>query len=204
MIKLAIDCEFTSFDMLGGDLISLAAVEVIDDREIGREFQAYCRPLGTKYFTEDAEKIHGISYFKAMTFPEPKESMVSFLQWLAPLMDEFHMETIYYGSWNFDLKWIQKTMSDQGLMSSYYKAFHTDKDMHHNALKMAKKKLKLMPMPKGSTEKESKKGQFKLDNVARYYELEHKHHDALSDARVTAQAWIKMMAGEKVWTGELF
>ena len=204
MIKLAIDCEFTHFDMIGGDLLSLAAVEVIDDKELGREFHAYCKPRSTKYFSDKAQEVHGISYFKAQTFPEPRESMIAFLQWLYPLKDQFQLETIYWGSWNFDLKWIENTMTQTELVSSFYKAFKTQKESHHNALAMARKKLKLMPMPKAKTEAESKKGQYKLDNVARFYGLEHTHHEALSDARVTAQAYIKMMAGEKVWTGELF
>ncbi len=201
MIKLAIDCEFSHFDMIGGDLLSLAAVEVIDDKELGREFVAYCKPRGPKYFSEKAQEVHGISYFKAQMFPDPKESMIAFLQWLHPLMGEFPLESIYWGSWNFDLKWIETTMQNNELISSFYKAFKTEKEAHHNALKMARHMLKTMPIPPG---KDGKKGQYKLDNIARFYGLEHTHHDALSDARVTAQAYIKMMAGEKVWTGELF
>lgn len=198
---LAIDTEFTHFDMIGGDLLSLAAVEVLEDFTLGREFQAFCKPFGTKYFSEKAEEVHGISYFKAQTFPEPKESMIKFLQWLAPLMDEFPLRTIYWGSWNFDLRWIENTMRDNELLGSFHKAFNHDKDSHINALKMARHCLKHIPIPPGE---DGKKGQYKLDNIARFYELEHDHHEALSDARVTGQAYCKMMKKEKIWTGELF
>lgn len=202
--SLAIDAEFTSFDMLGGDMISLALVEIMDDFTIGRSWQGFLRPDSVKYFTDSAQAVHGISYFKASTFPEAKETMIEMLHWLAPLQNEFKLAVTYWGSWNFDLKWIQTTMERCELTTSYLKAFLPGKESHHNALKLAKQKLKHVPIPDLGTDNESRKGQYKLDNVARFYGLNHNHHDALSDAMVTAQIYCNIMKGENVWTGELF
>ena len=201
---LSIDAEFTSFDMIGGDLISFAVIEIMDDFSLGREWQGYFKPRSAIYFTDKAQAVHGISYFKALKFPEPRTSIIELLQWLKPIMEEFPVSTVYWGSWNFDLKWLENTSEQVDLKKSYMKAFKQGKENHINALRMAQDKLKHIPLPNGQlSEKDSKKGQYKLDNVARFYELDHNHHDSLSDARVTAQIYCKMMKGEKIWTGEL-
>lgn len=206
VIKLSIDCEFTSFDMFGGDLISVAFVEILEDLTLGREWQGFLRPRGTKYFTERAREVHGISYFKAETFPERRKTIIDMLNWLEPIFDYLPISVVYFGSWNFDLRWVEYTMEDVGLRDSYSKAFKIGKEEHFNLYKECKAKLKHIQSPKGkfSSDKEKEKGRYKLDNIARFYGLEHNHHDALSDARVTAQAYCKIMKNENTWTGELF
>lgn len=196
---LAIDCEFTNFDMIGGDLLSLGVVEILNDFTLGRELQVFCRPTNTKYFSDKAQDVHGISYFKAQTFPDPKESMIKLLHFIAPYKDLFPLKTVFWGSWDFDTKWIESTMRKVDLYSSFTKAFRVGKGDNINALNMARQKLKHVQSNDGTT-----KGQYSLSNVAEFYQLEHNHHDALSDARVTAQIYCKMMRGENVWTGELF
>lgn len=200
---LSIDAEFTSFDMIGGDMISFAAVEVYENLTLGREWQGYLKPRCEKYFTDAAAEVHGISWFKALTFPEKRETILKLLHWLKPLMNEFPVKTIFWGSWDFDLKWLETTMKDDevALWQSFNKAFNTKKELNINLMKMAKEKLKTMPKAPGE---KGEKGRYALDNAARFYDLNHTHHDALSDARVTAQIYCNIMRGEKVWTGELF
>jgi len=204
VIALSIDDEFTSFDMIGGDLITFGAVEIYSDYTLGREFYGECKATNAKYFTEKAEEIHGISYFKAMTFPEPKETMIRFLQWLHPLMDQFQLPIAYHGSWDFDKKWIENTMKDHMLLGSFHKAFYSNKDNDINVLKLARKNLKHLPEPDPSHDKNGKKiAHYGLANIAKFYGLKLEHHNALSDAKVTAQIYCKIMKGENVWTGEL-
>lgn len=197
------DAEFSSFDMIGGDLLVYALVEVYEDLTIGRSKVWYFKPRGSKYFTEGARKIHGISYFKALEFPDPKESCISILQWLVPLQDQFQLKTAFYGSWNFDLKWLRACFEECGLTSSLNKAFSHTKEDHFNVLQAAKKKLKHIQEPL-NTGKDKKEDKYSLSNVARFYNLEHNHHEALSDALVTAQVLINLEKGIDVWTGELF
>lgn len=201
---LSVDCEFTHFDMIGGDLLALGAVEILDDFTLGREIQLFCKPTNTKYFSDKAEEVHGISYFKAQTFPDPRESMIKFLQFVHPHMDQFPIQTVFWGYWDFDTKWIEATMEKTDLKGSFSKAFMIGKGKNINALAMARKQLKHVPLPLKGSDDEKRKGQYSLSNVAKFYDLEHNHHDALSDARVTAQIYCKMMKGENVWTGELF
>ena len=205
LLGLAIDDEFTFFDMIGGDLIALGVVEVFEDLTKGRKIQLFCRPRSTKYFSDKAQEIHGISYFQAQTFPLPEDSMMELLHWLKPLMDQFPLKVLYYGAWNFDLKWIEVTMERAGFRSSMEKAFYSyeNKDKHINVMKLAKEKLRHVPIPNFGEEKGTTKGQYKLDNVAKFYKIKHQHHDALSDADATADIFINIKKEINIWTGEL-
>jgi DNA polymerase III epsilon subunit-like protein len=205
VIAIAIDDEFTSFDMQGGDLITFGAVEILDDFTLGREFYGECKATNSMYFTEKAQEIHGISYFKAMTFPEPKETMLRFLQWLHGRMDCFQIPIAYHGSWDFDKKWIEKTMTDAGLQGSFHKAFFPGKEHDINVLKLCRKNLKHLPAPVPSHDSNGKKvAHYGLRNVADFYGLELQHHNALSDAKVTAHIYCNIMNKKDIWTGELF
>ena len=201
---LSIDCEFTSFDMQGGDLISFASVEVMDSLTIGREFSAFLRPRSVKYFTDGAQEIHGISYFKATTFPERGVSIKRFIEWLSPLQDQFKLKVLYYGSWNFDLRWIEETMKAEGFGSEFIASFVSDKTEHINVLKLARENLKHI----GDNWVEDSKGKlvnkkYELSHVAAFYDVEIDHHQADSDARATAEIYIKLMNKENIWTGRL-
>ena len=204
VIGISIDDEFTSFDMIGGDLLTLGMVEVYEDLTLGREFYGEFKPRAAKYFSEKAEEVHGISYFKAMTFQDAEKTCMDLMQWLSPLMDQFPLVTLFWGSWNFDLKWIDITMERCGFKSSFLKAFTQTKDSHINVLKLAKQKLKHMPLPKRGTEQDKKKGQYSLANVARFYDMPVNHHNSLWDAKACAEIYCRIMKGENVWTGELF
>ena len=201
VIGIAIDDEFTNFDMIGGDLISIGLVEVYEDYTLGRWYQGFCRPRSTKYFSEKAQEVHGISYFKAQGFPLPRQTMIEILQWLIPLIDQFPLSSIYWGSWNFDLKWLETTMEREGLGSSFYKAFKIAKDDHINVLKMARKNLKHIPE---TIDENGKKSTYSLGNVARFYGMEVDHHNSIWDAKATAEIYCKIMKKENVWTGDLF
>ena len=202
-IGLAIDAEFTSFDMVGGDMIDFGVTEVwLKDGVYikGRKWQGYLKPSGEKYFTEGAREVHGISYFKALSFPEPKDTIISLLVFLKPLIEHFPMAVIYYGSWNFDLKWLQETCRKVDLLPSFWKAFKHDKDEHIHLMNIVKDKIRNMPKAPGET---GQKGRWKLDNVARHYEIKFKHHTAGDDADTTAEIYCNIMNGIKTWTGEL-
>lgn len=198
---LSIDAEFTAWDMIGGDMIEFSATEVLEDLTIGRSIAINLRPRGEKYFTEGARNIHGVSYFKAMTFTDRSTAINQFLNWLTPIAidGQLPLRTAYYGSWNFDLGWLEQTMRDEGYYSQFTKIFSQRKEDHENVYKMAKDKLKhITPHPD-----RGKEGDYKLDNVARFYNLDHDHHKAESDAYVTAQIYINLLQEKDTWSGRL-
>lgn len=204
VLALAIDAEFTSFDMIGGDLITFGVTLVLDDLTLGASFYGEVRPRSTKYFTAKAQEVHGISYFKASQFPSSKETILRFMNWLMPIIGEFPLRTIYWGSWNFDLKWIENTFERAGCSSSFKKAFNLNKDSHINAFKLAKEKLKHINdnfvIDQNGKEVNKK---YSLDNVARFYGYEFNHHNAMDDAKTTAKVFIDLMNEKNTWTGKL-
>ena len=170
-------------------MIALGVVEILEDLTLGREAVFYFRPTGTKYFTEKAREVHGISYFKASQFPTAEHSCVEFLNWLKPLVDQFPLPVAFFGSWDFDRKWIEMTMQKNNMQTSYWKAFGGCEKI--NVLKMAKKKLAMLD-------------KHDLKIVCKHYDIPLDHHEALSDARGCAQVYINLEKNINTWTGELF
>ena len=202
VIAIACDTEFTSFDKIGGDLLSVGLVEVLDDYTLGRSKVFYSRPRSTKYFTEAAQKVHGFSYFKASTFPEPKDAAIEILNWLAPLKDYFPLTFINHGNGKLDFKWLEQFMTNNSFQSSFWKAFNED-DVE-NTIALAKTHFTDI---KESTEINPINGKpyglHTLRNVADHCGLELDHHEALSDAIVCAQIYCRIKLGVGTFTGRL-
>ncbi len=188
VIAVACDVETTSFDKIGGDILSCALVEVLEDYTLGREALFHSRPRSSKYFSSGAQEIHGISYWKAQEFPEPKETSIDILNWLAPLQSIFPLQMIYHANGGFDFKWLESHFRKDDLQGSFYKAF--DENRLISTLKLSRQNLKNLP-------------NHKLSTVAKHYNLNLNHHEALSDTRVCAQIYCKIMKGEDIWTGRL-
>ena len=189
VIALACDGETTSFDKIGGDLIKWAFVEIYDDYTLGRQKDWSLRPYSTKYFTEGAQEIHGITYWQAQSFPRRVDSLISMLNWLTPLKDQFQIPLVYHANANFDFKWLEATFMKEEMQGSFSKVFHAD--LNESTLKMARKYLKQYKS-------------HKLNICADHYNIELKHHDALSDTLACAKIWCNMKQGIDVFTGELF
>jgi len=70
VIAIACDIECsTLYDKVGGDLLSMAFVEVLEDFTLGREICRKSRATNAMYFNEEATRIHGFSYWAAVKFP---------------------------------------------------------------------------------------------------------------------------------------
>jgi DNA polymerase III epsilon subunit-like protein len=189
VIAVAADTEFTSFDKIGGDILATGFVEILEDFTLGREAEFFSRPTSSKYFTEGAQKIHGISYFKAQTFPTRRESCVRMLQWLKPLMDRFPLSFVYHGTGGLDYKWLLEHFRKEELNPSWTKAF--PEALVESTLKMARENLKQLES-------------HKLKEVARFYDIPlEDHHSALPDARACAMIYCKIKMGQSVFTGKL-
>ena len=189
VIAVAGDTEFTHFDKIAGDILDIGLVEILEDYTLGREFQTFSRPTSPKFFTQAAQEVHGISYFKAMTFPERRDSCMAVMNWLKPRLEQFPLAFVYHGQGGLDHKWMQEHFRKEDLVNSWYKVF--PEHLVESTLTMARKKLKHLD-------------NHKLKTVTEYYNSPIiDAHTALPDARGCAIIYCKMMLGEGVWTGEL-
>lgn len=188
VIAIACDTEYTSWDRIGGDMLSAGFVEILDDYTLGRQAVFYAKPRSSMYFTDDAQKVHGFSLFKAMTFPDPKQTAIHILQWLAPLKHLFQLDFVNHANGHSDLKWLIQFMLNSNLSDKIHQVFSENKA--HNTIKMAKENIIHLE-------------NYKLETIAKYFDLELNNHEALSDAIVCAQIYCKIMKGEGVYTGRL-
>ena len=198
VIALAVDHETTGFDKVGGDIIATGMVEILEDYTLGREVVFYSKPVSTKYWGAEAEEIHGISYFKAMTFPTRRENIMAMMEWLTPLMDQFPLKMVYHANGLFDFDWLKMHFIKEDLEKSFYRAFSID--LAESTVKLTRDNITHLTKvnTKGKTIKSAA-----LDVVSKYYEIELIHHDPLSDARACAQIWCNIKQGIGLWSGEL-
>ena len=189
MIAIAGDIECTSFDKVGGDILSVGLVEILEDLTLGREAEFFSRPESSKYFTEGAQKIHGISYFKAQSFPPRRESCISILHWLKPLIESFPLPFVYHGNGGFDHSWLKWHFAKEDLELSWSKAFPSS--LVESTLKMARENLKQLE-------------NHKLDTLSEFYGIPtDQHHSALPDARACARIYCNLKQGKNTWSGKL-
>jgi DNA polymerase III epsilon subunit-like protein len=188
-IAIACDLEFTSFDVIGGDVISAGLVEILEDLTLGRELLIYARPRSTSYFTAAAQEVHGISYWKALTFPEPRQGCLQILHWLKEHQQHFPLGFVFHGTGTLDWKWLKAHFWKEQLEPSLHVAFREDKV--ESTLALARKNLKQLD-------------DHKLPTIAKHYGIKFKHHSALDDARTCAEIYCRIKKGDKTWTGSLF
>ncbi len=188
VIAIACDIECTSWDIHGGDLISSAMVEILEDYALGRSEIFYSRPRGSKYFTDKAAEIHGISYWQAQTFPDAKDSCLNMMEWLSPLLPKFPLKMIQHAAGNFDFRWMESHFKKEDFQSSFWKAFK--KEDTESTLYMAKRQLVHLK-------------DHKLPTICEHYSIELDHHNALSDAKACAKIWCNLKQDKDTWTGKL-
>lgn len=203
VIAIACDTEFTHFNKESGDMITAGMVEILEDYTLGRQGYFEARPSGIKYFTSGAQEVHGISYFKASTFPTRKESCISMLNWLSPLQSLFPLPMVMHGLGKLDYKWMESHFRKEEMHYSLYKAFNEADCI--DTITLARKHLKHIQEPIDLNHKGELVGKYSLPNVARFYGLHNEldHHNALSDTIVAAKIYCNIMKGINTYTGEL-
>lgn len=182
------DLEYTCFDKISGDVICVGLVEVLEDFTIGRYKAFYSRPRSVKYFTDKANEVHKISFFKAMYFPRPRKNCIEILHWLAPLKDQFRIPLVFHSNGQSDWRWMESHFEKEGLVNSIRKVFCDE--LNVSTLKMARENLVHLE-------------NHKLETICEHYNFDLDAHEVLSDALGCAHIYIKMMKKEDIWTGRL-
>ena len=88
--RIYCDIESTGFDPIRNDLISIAMI--VTDREMVKraEFYETAKPDFNKFYSEDAEKIHGFGIAQLMSFQNPSVLCLNLLKFLKPFKDQFN------------------------------------------------------------------------------------------------------------------
>lgn len=204
VIAMSCDIECSNlYDKLGGDLLSMAFVEILEDFTLGRSICEYSRATNPIYFNEESARVHGFSYWKAMKFQKRIDSIMNVINWLKEIKSQLPLKFLYYGNAKFDWKWLESHFYKEDLHNNLYKAF--PESMIESVLKMARENLVHIKESNKTNPITGKKyGKFSLRNVADHYGIELDHHEALSDAMANAQIYCNIQKGKDTWTGKLF
>lgn len=169
MISCFLDVETTGFDFLRNDIISLACIIQTDDSAI--EFVGYARPGSNRYWSYDAEKVHGFSFDEAMSFPSQKELCNNFIEFVRPYSKlNFWCHALGLFDWKFLIHYFLKNNMEWEIKTRFQNPQST--------IPLAKSKLQLP--------------NYKLNTIASYLNIELDHHEVLSDARACHQIWSKL------------
>lgn len=176
MNLVTIDVETTGFDPFSNSIITTGLI--INKKS----YLIKSRPESKEKWGDAAEKIHGISYETAMSFPSQTHACEELLS-LIPSDSKFICHsTKRLGSF-FDWTMFTGMMFKQDLLFEWRSRFMNKLDSRMNlasTLIMARESTLQLP-------------NYKLNTVAKYYDLEHDHHDALSDAKVTDEIYRKLI-----------
>ncbi len=201
VIAIANDTEFTCWDRIGGDLLAMGFVEVLEDYTFGRRFHGFCKPKSFKYFTEEARLIHGFSYWKANEFPEAIETNERFLKWIEPLKG-IDPTYIYHGNGKLDYRWMEEHLRKDGLEKDFLQTFSREKN--ESTLTMSRDYLKHIQEPTKRNKKGKLITKYSLPNICQFYGIDLDHHEVMSDTLACAQIWCNIKQGKEVWSGDLF
>lgn len=162
-----IDVETTGFAAMRHCVITLAAYVTDEDHNILGEFYGEFRPNGSKEicWTEDAERVHGITWDTAIKFPPISESLNRFRSFLKP----FGPLTLLAHNMPFDRRMIRDLFSKDMAISSEFDNLFPEQFCTLKLLKDS-----------GLVSTKSKS----LGGVCTELGIEHNHHDARSDAFV--------------------
>lgn len=176
-----IDTETTGFDSLRNQVLTLACYITTDDYEILKEIYLEFKPEGKRSITwsEDAAKVHGISYEKAMGFPSIKDSISSFYS----AIDEVaHGEPLTFVAHNcaYDRRMLKGTFS------------RYDEHFRLGAIFREYQDTVKLVRSSGLVSSKSKS----LGNICSELGIEHNHHDARSDAFVLIEIHRRCKQGD--------
>lgn len=166
MFRIYCDIESTGFDWLRNDICSIAMIVTDDSLNIKSEFYETVKPDFNKFYSEDAEKIHGFSKSELATFQNPKNLCRNILNFLKEFKSDYPQLFISHALRQFDYRFIEGLFRKQNMQYDLWKIIRQDYQR--------------------STIEEARKAKFtdnKLNAWARFLDINLDHHNALSDTR---------------------
>ena len=160
------DVETTGFDPWRNDICSLAVIVTNNNLSVESSFYTTVKPEINKFYSEDAESVHGFTRDEMKTFPPPECVCNDLLAFLAPFKAKNNSPRLFvsHSLRQFDYLFLEVMFRKQGLEYELWKVI----EQRHQR----------------STIKEARKQGYKKNGLAEWSKrlgFDLKHHDALSD-----------------------
>ncbi len=173
-----LDVETTGFDSLRNQVLTLACYVCDSSHAILGEYYGEFRPEGARdiVWSEGAEKVHGISWHQAQSFPCIRDASEAFLSFI----EQYPSMSFIAHNVAYDRRMLRGTLSRHDLHFRMYEAFPEYID--------TVKLLKESGLVSGKS--------FSLGTVCKQLGIDHSHHDARSDARVLIEIHKRCMGND--------
>jgi DNA polymerase III epsilon subunit-like protein len=162
-----IDIESTGFDPWRHSMIEIGCLYVDKDFNVLREFETRIRPEPAEQWTEQAERIHGITLDSLESAPCLDDSLRDIYNHCSLIFGQSRNATfVDHSRGKFDWRWLFASSAKVGLEFEFRKYFHVDR--YESSMDLAKNLA-----PDGLSTS--------LDALCEHYGIELSHHNALSD-----------------------
>src|SRR5688500_9898730 len=164
---LWVDVETTGLNPDKNDVVQLACIPVIDGVEHD-SFNEFCQPKNWDAIEDGAINVHGITRDMMRKFQSQEE----LLEKLTTYMEKLGVKFIIAGyNVGFDRQFISSMFNKCGRSEEFFNLF----ELHiHDTFKRVKSVKSLI-----------KTENYKLETLAKHYNIKIQAHDALSDIRAT-------------------
>lgn len=178
-----VDLETSGFVRHGADVLTTSIIITDYELDIKDKKTFFSRPRGKTYWSESAEKVHGIGYQAALEFDEPRRSCIEILHFLKPFKhpDNYPITFVSHDNNNFDYFFFIDHFRREDLHWSTNKVF--DDDHRLSTVKLGRK---------AGYEKN------KLNIWADRLKIELDHHNSESDALACYEVFKHLMTKELV------
>ena len=166
-----IDIESTGFDPIRNDIITGTIIVADEDLSILSQLSFKSRPDFNKFYSDEAEKVHGISKSKMKSFPRRMDTCIEILNFLKPHLSRNRYPLVFHANGNFDWKMLHGMFYKEDIQYSLYKIF--DESLLISTLEMGKDYKRSLKQPLNKNNN--------LKYWADYIGFDLVHHTAESD-----------------------
>ena len=123
-----LDVESVGFCPIRNDVISLACIVTDRDLCIVGEFYETAKPDFNKYYSEDAEKIHGFRQRGMYNFQSRRSLCVNLLKFLKPFKSDINVPNLFiqHALRQFDYMFVEWMFRKENLQYSMWKVLRQE------------------------------------------------------------------------------
>jgi len=179
-----IDVETTGRFADKHDIVQLACIPIVKGVK-QKPFNEFCKPKNFDTIEDEAIAVHGISRSKMMTFQNQEDLLDHLVSYLSSFNTRFIIAGFNVG---FDKQFISHLFNKNGRSKDFFSLFDIN---IHDTLSRAR-----------SIKNQIHSENMKLETLAKYWNIQIKAHDAISDIEATIEVDNKIgkLLGEQEFT----